>query len=245
VTDLVAAELLKFRTTRAALGFVLAEIALTGLATAGTIGSAHDDDLGSVQLSHDIVSGARFAGLIAFLVGIVAVTTEWRHGTVTRTLLVTPRRARVLVAKEIWILILGAALSVLALVVMLAIAVPWLALENASLDSAVSGFAGRGIVAAMLWGALGVGAGAVVQSQTFALVGSVIWILVVENLVGALLGLVDAGGVADYLPGRALSAFDGTESSGLSMWPGGAVAAAWVVGLGVAGAWRISRQDIG
>ena len=51
--------------------------------------------------------------------------------------------------------------------------------------------------------------------------------------------------MADYLPGRALSAFDGTESSGLSMWPGGAVAAAWVVGLGVAGAWRISRQDIG
>ena len=54
-----------------------------------------------------------------------------------------------------------------------------------------------------------------------------------EALVAALLGLVDAEGVADYLPGRALSSFDGTEG-GLSTWAGGAVAAVWVVLVGAA-----------
>ena len=91
----------------------------------------------------------------------------------------------------------------------------------------------------------GVGVGAVVQSQTPALVGAILWILLAEVLIGALLGLVDLEGVADYLPGRALSAFDGTiEGEGLSRAVAGVVALAWVVGLGALGLLRMSRQDV-
>jgi hypothetical protein len=83
------------------------------------------------------------------------------------------------------------------------------------------------------------------QSQTPALVGAIIWILLAESLIAALLGLVDLEGVADYLPGRALSAFDGTEEdAGLSKGVGGAVGLAWVTGLGVLGYLRMSRQDV-
>jgi ABC-2 type transport system permease protein len=246
LSSLVVAEFLKFRTTRSAIGFLLAAIALTGVATAGTVGSARDDRLGTLELSREVVSGSLFAVLIAFLVGILSVTTEWRHGTVTRTFLVMPRRGRVLVAKEIWIALLGAALAVLALLVMVIVAVPWLAVENSSLDLGVGGLAARVVVATMLWGALGVGVGAVVQSQTPALVGAIIWILLVEALIIALLGLVDLESIGYYLPARALSAFDGTENAdgSLSMWPAGAVSLAWVVGLGAVGYFRMSRQDV-
>jgi ABC-2 type transport system permease protein len=246
MSALVAAEWLKFRTTRTSIGVLLAAVALTGIAAAGTVGSAESAQLGTIQLSEDIVSSALLATLIAFVIGILSVTVEWRHGTVTRTFLVAPRRGRVLVAKEAWIALLAAILAVLALLLVLAIAVPWLAIEDSSLevDRDVLALAGRIVVASMLWGTLGVGIGAVVQSQTPALVGAILWILLAEGLIGLLLGLVDLDAVVDYLPGRALSSFDGTEEGGLSIWAGGGVSLAWIAGLGLLGYLRMSRQDV-
>lgn len=247
MSALVLSELLKFRTTRTAIGVLLSALALIAIAAAGTVGTAEEVALGTAELTQDIVSSALFAGLIAFIVGILTVTVEWRHGTVTRTFLATPQRGRVLLAKEIWVALFSACLAVLGLVLVLAIAVPWLELRDSSLelDRDTLALAGRTVLVAMLWGGLGVGVGAVVQSQTPALVGAIIWILLAEALLGALLGLVDLEGVADYLPGRALSAFDGTEEgAGLSKGVGGAVSLAWVTGLGILGYLRMSRQDV-
>lgn len=243
---LVVAESLKFRTTRAWIGYLVAVVALTAIGAAGTVGTARDEQLGTTQLSRDIVSSSLFAALIVFVIGILTVTTEWRHGTITRTFLVTPRRERVLVAKETWIVLLAAALGILAILLALAIAVPWLAFEGSSLelDGGVAGLAARVVGASVLWGALGIGVGAVVRSQTPAIVGAIIWILVVEALITALLGVVNVEGIAEYLPGRALSSFDGTEDGGLSIWAGGAVSLAWVLGLGLLGGLRMSRQDV-
>jgi hypothetical protein len=246
MSALVGAEFLKFRTTRAWIGFLLAAVALTAIAAAGTVGTAREDQLGTAQLSRDIVSTSLFTALIALMIGILSVTVEWRHGTVTRTFLVTPRRERVLIAKELWVALLAAALAVLAIVLVLAIAVPWLTVEGSSLklDGGVAGLVGRIVIASVLWGTLGVGVGAVVQSQTFALVGAVIWILVVEALITALLGLIDLEAVGEYLPGRALSSFDGTEEGGLTTWAAGAVSLAWVVALGFLGCVRTARRDV-
>ena len=95
MSALVAAELLKFRTTRTSIGVLLVALGLVALAAAGTVGTAEDTALGTSQLTQDIVSSALFASLVAFIVGILSVTVEWRHGTVTRTFLVTPRRGRI------------------------------------------------------------------------------------------------------------------------------------------------------
>ena len=134
MSALVTAELLKLRTTRARFGFVLAVVALSGIAAAGTVGTAPEFDLGTPELSREILSSALFASLVAFLIGITSVTSEWRHGTVTRTFLATPRRGRVLVAKELSIVLVAAVLAALAIVVTLAVAVPWLVVESSSLE---------------------------------------------------------------------------------------------------------------
>jgi ABC-2 type transport system permease protein len=246
MSALVFAELLKFRTTRTAIGVLLAAVLLTGIAAAGTVGSAQEDQLGTSDFSRDVLTSALITTLVVFLLGIVTVTAEWRHGTVTRTFLITPQRARVLLAKELWIVALGAVLFVVALVITLAIAVPWLSIRGSSLevDRHVVGLVGRGVLATMLWGALGVGVGAIVQNQTAALIGAVIWILPVEALASALLGVFDLEELGDYLPARALSAFDGTADDGLSPWAGGAVALAYGFAFAAAGWFRIRRQDI-
>jgi hypothetical protein len=246
MSALVGAELLKLRTTRAWIGFVLIVVALSGISSAAAVGSAQDSVLGTSELSREILSGALFASLIAFLIGVMSVTSEWRHGTVTRTFLVTPRRERVLVAKELSILLVAFGLAALGIAIALVVAVPWLFVENSSLalsDDLVP-LIGQIVAASMLWGALGVGVGAVVQSQTPALVGSILWILLVEALIQALLGLIDLEAVAHYLPGQALSAFDGTLDEGLPVWAGGVVGLAWVAALGALGYVRMSRQDV-
>lgn len=244
MTALVSAELLKLRTTRAWIGYLVALVALTGIGAAGTVGSARPR-VGTPELTDDLVSAASFATVLAFVLGIVAMTSEWRHGTVTRTFLGTPRRGRVLVAKELFILVVGALLAVIGLVVVFAVAIPWLEIEGSSLEtSGVGGAAARAVVSTMLWGALGVGVGAIVHGQTPALVGAILWVLLGEALLVALLGLVDLERVGDYLPGRALSAFDGSEPGGLSTWPAAAVGIGWALALAALGYLRISREDV-
>jgi hypothetical protein len=246
MSALVGSELLKLRTTRAWIGFVLAVLAVSAIGASATVGTASALDRGSTALSHDVIHSSLLAGFIAFLIGITLVTAEWRHGTITRTLLVTPRRERVLVAKELTGLMVGVVLAVLALVLVLAIAIVWLEIEGSSFgfDGHVAESILRVLLSAALWGALGVGVGAVFQSQTPALVVAILWILVVEPLVIALLGLAHVEGVGDYLPGAALASFEGGSDEGLTPWAAGAVGLCWVVAFGLAGYLRLARRDV-
>jgi ABC-type transport system involved in multi-copper enzyme maturation permease subunit len=246
VTALVGTELLKLRTTRAWIGLVLAIVAVSGAGAAGTVGTASELDLGSVELSRDVIQSSLLAGFVAFLIGITMVTSEWRHGTITRTFLVTPRRERVLAAKELAALVVGIALAIFSVLLVLAIAVTWLQVEGSSfeVDRSVSELVLRAVLAAALWGGLGVGFGAIVQSQTPAIVIGILWILIGEGLIGALLGLVDLDRVAMYFPGAALASFESGADDGLSPWAGGAVGLCWVVALGILGYLRISRRDV-
>jgi hypothetical protein len=246
VSALVRSELLKFRTTRAWIGFVLALAAISVIASAGTVGGASDLERGTPQLARDILQSSLFSTLVAFIVGVTCVTSEWRHGTITRTFLGSPRRTRVLVAKELAVVLLSVSFAALALAAVLCLAIAWLAVEGSSLGLDAHGLPliVRILAATVLWGALGVGVGALVQNQTVALVASIVWILLGEALIRVLLELVDLGGLADYLPGRALSAFDGSVDDGLSMWAAAGVALAWVAVLGALGGLRTSRQDV-
>jgi ABC-type transport system involved in multi-copper enzyme maturation permease subunit len=244
--SLARAEFLKLRTTRAWLAYVPALCVISGIGAAARLGTARELDFDGPDFSRELLMSSLASGLIAFLVGITAVTGEWRYGTITRTFLVTPRRERVLVAKEIVVLLVGAALAALAIVVVLAVAVPWLAAEGSSfaLDGGVLELFAQLVLAAALWGALGAGVGALVQSQTSAVVIGLFWVLILEALIEAVLGLVDLEALADFQPGYALSAFVGDLDSGLSPWAGGAVALGWVLGLGALGCVRMIYRNV-
>lgn len=245
MSTLVSVELLKLRTTRAWIGYVVALVALSAIGAAGQLGPAKTADLGGPHFQRDVLASAQIAGLLALLVGITVVTVERRHGTVTRTFLVTPRRERVLVAKEVAAFAVGALLAVVSFVVVLAVAVPWLSIEGASLHvGTVSGLMARTLLAAALWGALGVGFGAIVQSQTVALIAAILWVVLVEPLSAALLRLVELDHVADALPAAALQALEANGGDHVSPLAGGAIGVAYVLALGALGVVRVLRSDI-
>src|SRR5688500_20340978 len=89
------AGLLKLRTTRVI--YVLAGIALlfSGLVAAIVAAEEGLDDDPALGLAE--IAGT--SGFLALVLGILLTTNEHRHGTITSTVLVTPRRPRVLGAK--------------------------------------------------------------------------------------------------------------------------------------------------
>lgn len=248
MTALVGAELLKLRTTRAWIGYALALVAVTAIGVSATIGSAASAELSDPEFQRDLVSNAAWAGLMAFLLGITSVTWEWRHGTSTPTFLATPRRERVVVAKVVAACLVGVVLAIAALVIVAAIAGIWLSAEGTSLslDGGMGSRVGRVTLAAVIWGALGAATGSFVHSQVGALVGSLIWLILLEGLLTALLGLVDLDRVGDFFPGAALTSLEGSEGGddGLGPWAGALVGIVYVAVIGALGVVRTRHRDV-
>lgn len=245
MTALLKAELVKLRTTRGIYWYLFAVVVLTGIAAAARASDNtvfRRDDPG---FQRDLVSQSVTAPLLALLIGIVCVTVEWRHGTITRTFLITPRRWRVLAAKETHAAVVGIVLALLGVVVSLAVAIPVLSSDDVSftLDGALLGRVGEIVIASALWGAIGVGLGAVVQNQTGAVVGAVLFVTFVESLLALLLDKAHLHWMSDILPRHALDALAGHEA-GLSPGAGGAVGLAYVLAFAAAAWFRIRRQDI-
>jgi ABC-2 type transport system permease protein len=237
VTRLVSAELLKLRTIRSPLGLLLGVLLLAALALAGNIASGGlDADPERIGL----LVQASAAGLaFATLLGIVAVTNEFRHGTIVQTFLLEPVRERVVAAKTAAGLVGGAVFGVAVAIATLAVAIPWLASRGASLpiDGELLFALVRLVVGFALAGALGIAVGFLIRSQVGAIVTALAWFLVAEPLL-ALLGFAlwrnewGRSPVDPYLPGSAFDAFvTGGAGDYISAPRALAVLAAYVVGL--------------
>ena len=248
MTDLIRAELLKVRTTRGWWYYLGGIILLTGIAVAGDTGSAEDERRPLLEFQLGLVDAAGIAALIAIILGITIVTTEFRHGTITPAVLVEPRRELVAVAKAVATTIMSLAFALLGLAIVAAVAIPWLIALDVELQLGESDMAVRAaqiLLLVVLWGLLGVAIGVLVQSQVAALVGTLVWIFLVETLLIGVFGWLDIEGLAPYLPIQALDAVDGTGGEDiLSYWPGVAVSLAWIAALGAAGTERLRRRDI-
>ena len=244
---LVRAELLKLLTIRRSLiGYLLAVVAICGLGAAASVADASSEERGTAAFAEDLVGVSGFAAIVALLLGLVIVTSEWRHGTITPTMLATPRRERSVLAKLGAAMVIGAAVAALAIVTALVVALAWFAIlgETLELGSEFWARAGRVLLAMVLWSALGAAVGAVVHAQVGAIVGAFLWILVAEPLVGAVLGRLELETVADHLPSAALNALAFDTDSGVSV---GAALGAALVYLAVAtglGILRTQRRDV-
>lgn len=246
MTLLFAAEVLKLRTIRVAWGFALAVIGFSGLLTAGHIGSPPEGGRLAPDFQLNLMLVAALpATILALLLGMLLFTNEFRHGTISRTLLVTPRRP-VLVGIK---LLIGAAagfgLALLAFVVTAIVAVIGLGIVDVPLEpvDAANGL-WRGLVAAALIGAFGAAVGGFVHSQVGALVGTLVWLFVAEPIVWALLGLVDLDGVPDYLPAATVLGIVDPEGEGLSYAGNVGMALVWTAIATALAIWRTRRRDI-
>jgi ABC-2 type transport system permease protein len=126
--------------------------------------------------------------IIVLVVALLAITTEFRHGTIGRTLQLTPSRAAVLVAKLGVGVVYAVAFFAVSLVLVGGLLLVGAGVEGTSLR--FGGEVGRslwqGAVGLSLNAMFGVAVGALIRSQVVAITVVLVWLFVVENLFAAL-----------------------------------------------------------
>jgi hypothetical protein len=247
MTDLIRAEVLKLRTTRLVYSLLGVTAGLSALGVVSAILSAGRQGappLHTTEGARNVFGGGGGTAVLTLVLGILLVTGELRHGTITQTFLVTPRRPRVVGAKLVAMAITGVVFGVVASAVVLAIALPWLAAKEVSpsLGADVVPVLLGSLAATTLFGVIGVGVGALVRNQVLAVVVALVWEFIGE---GILVGLVPA--VGKWLPqgaGRALSLETLSRGALLPAWAGGLVLVGYAVAFSAAGAALLVRRDV-
>lgn len=248
MTAVVRSELLKIRTTRGWWAYLVVLVALVGIGAAAEVGSRSLDERSGLDFQYALVDLIGISSLLAIILGITIVTTEFRHGTITPTLLATPGRERVLAGKAIAGVLIAILFAAMAIIVVLVVASIYTSIDGGQLelaDGEVVKRAATNVLGVVLWLLMGLAIGSVVHSQVAALVGTLVWLFLVETLLVGLFSLLDIDAVQEYLPFHALDGADGTGGDNLlSYGPALAVTIGWIAVLGAAGAVRTSRRDI-
>lgn len=246
MTRTIRSELRKLLSTRTAIGMLGAAIAFTSLLVFGAASAADPEELTGVLADQPFGDIALIVvSMTTLVLGIRSFTDEFRHGSIVPTLLASPARRRVVAAKLV--VTAGAAVVIAIVVQSAAIGLgAWIVAGKVgaltvSLGSVATGI-GLGALTAVLWSALGVGIGLAVRHQVAAIAGSLVAVLVAENLVGGFLPEIGS-----YLPLHAAGAINmgrsGVEGY-LDPLAGGLVLAAWTAAAIAAGAVAMARRDV-
>ena len=117
MTAQLRSELLKIRSTRTVLGLTLCLVGFVVFLVIVSVYAQSKSSLFTSDQQRDLLSVASLAEPFAAIVGILAVTSEFRHGTARPTFLAEPRRWHVIAAKATAGLAAGLGLAVTVLVV--------------------------------------------------------------------------------------------------------------------------------
>lgn len=249
MTALFRSELRKVTATRLALGLLLGALAIVGLALGVTLWGPTTPGVGPVEgvpqsltTSGDLLSYLGIAGtvtLFALLFGVTFATSEYRHHTVATTYLHEPRRWRVNAAKAV--LAVAVAVFYAVTVLALALGMTWIfAMSEGTtlpLDGDVWTYMAMLVAATAVIAVLGVGVGFAIRSQVGAIVTVLVWLFVVESLLG---GLVPS--IAKWTPFAAGTAMT-VPSAQMSATMASAVAVGYAVLATVAGVWLAEHRD--
>jgi len=188
---------------------------------------------------------AQQAFLFSLILGILAMTSEYRHQTITWSFLASPHRQRVLLAKfTAYGLIAGLGIAAVAAcstaaAATVALGVRGFPLTSAGLPQVLLG----ATVSTVLYAMLGVCLGALIRHQAAAIAVAFGWFYYAEYLLVWLLPEV-----GKWVPGGAAKSLIGFNLNGtltlLPAWIGGPVFLGYAVLLGVAAYAFTTRRDI-
>jgi ABC-2 type transport system permease protein len=238
--NLLGSEWIKLWTTRTTWVMVGIGLLCEGLFAGLIVGLVPFDDLGSVK---DILTGTGLLMTLLLVLGVLIITTEFRHGTTGSTFLVVPRRWPVLLAKLGAAVLVGLLAGLLYVAVNGGIALPLYSGRGGSLPPTgeiTEVYAG--VVASFsLLCVFGLGIGAIVRNQVGAIIAAIAFFFIISGLPFLL-----PGTIGEYFPAAALGTLHGhTEGEGtLSQVEGGLVLAAWSFGLWALGTALVTRRDL-
>jgi ABC-2 type transport system permease protein len=249
---LLRSEVRKVVTTKLWWGMLLGAMAFAALGVVAQIATNGVKNNPAAPLSNPVTQRAIFSSAVggyifSVVVGIILITTEYRHFTSRPTFLLEPRRARVIVAKLLVAAGVGLLYGVACVAVSLAITVPWLSAKGVAIGWVANGLivvmvGALGVVA--IFAVVGVGAGVLFRNQISAVISTLAYLFVVEPLIAVIPVVKEA---YRYLPGAAGDALTGVsrnQSLLLPNWQGGLLLLGWGLLFSTLGWVLTVRRDI-
>ncbi len=238
----IVSEYRKLLTTRTGWGLLVGLLALVAVGVVGVMVDATPAALAAPLSAGPFLSvPLGVTWVFVMILGLRSFTDEFRHGSIVPTLLADPQRRRVLAAKLVVAAGAATVFAIAAASLSLVIGATWLVIEGVTIEVALWPLAvwfGKLLLVNLLWSAIGVGVGLAVRHQVAAIVGSIVSVLIVENL---LFGIIP--GIGGYLPGQASAAVAGITGAVLAPIAGAMVLAAWaLVAVGVGAV--LGQRDI-
>jgi ABC-2 type transport system permease protein len=237
-------ELLKQRSTLTTVNLLAAMLGLVAIAVVLHVFGLTTTELATSDNQLMIFGRGEFLGaLFAGLLGALSITAEIRTGTIRPTFLVSPWRGRVVAAKVGASALMGAGFGLVASLLGAGLGTAMLRARGVDIQLDGGDYAllvAGGAAASALWGAIGVGVGAIFRDQVPTLIGISAWILFVEGLFGG-----ELADVAKFAPGTLGTAISGQDPNTL-LAPGISLLllALYAAAAAVAGSVATTRRDV-
>jgi ABC-2 type transport system permease protein len=242
MSPLLGAELLKLRTLRTPRWIVGAAVLLAGAIGVVGAGVTSRDDL-VVSVVDLALAPLQLAWLAVIVLAVLASAGEFQHGTIRTTLLATPKRVRVLLAKAASAAVVGSVVVTAAVATCVAAGLVTAVVSGAEItggEVADLGRAAAGIALGGVWAVVATGLGVLTRSTAMSLVALLLWRLVGEGVVPVVLR--DPGAYA-WTPSGAGDALVGLGSPLLPVAGAAALLVLYVVAIcGAAGATFVRRD---
>jgi ABC-type transport system involved in multi-copper enzyme maturation permease subunit len=202
----------------------------------------------TVQQLRDLIGRGIEGYLFAMLLGVLIITVEFRHKTVTTSFLVTPRRSEFVIGKLIMAALAGAGLAVVLLVATVAGGGIALSADGGSFSAMadqIGAVAPGMILVFVLFALLGVGVGSLITNQVAALIVTLGWFLILENIIEGIWN-----GTAKWLPSGAAAAaanVSGGRNADIGLfnwWQGSLLILAYGLVFAVVGSAVLAKRDI-
>lgn len=244
---LVRAELLKLRATRSTWVLVVVAVtfcALWTVVTVLTMDGPTNTTLTTDERVQNVYQNAQQGYLFALILGVLGITGEHRHQTITWSFLATPRRGRVLAAKLVgYGLVAGLLLALACVAVTVVVGATALAVRGEQVTAPGVPLVLLGsVLSTTLYTVLGVALGALIRSQVAAIAVAFAWFYYAEFLL--VWFLPDVG---QWVPSGAAKALSGWHLDGgalLPAWAGGLLFVAYATVLAGAAQVFTSRRDV-
>ena len=250
---LIDAERRKITSTRLWWGLLIGAVLFVGLSVASGLFNAivtsstgpTAPPITSPAGVRNVFGAAMSTYLFALILGILGMNQEFRFQTITSTFLATPRRTRVMIAKLVAYAFVGAVFALVGAAVGFGIVLAVLRFhEHAPIEaSTVLAILGGGVLGAALYAILGVAVGSLVRNQIAAVLGAIVWVVLIEALV-----VVFLPAVGKWLPGGALggvlqqTGINGTTY--LPVWGATLVLLGYTAAIGGLAAATTIRNDV-
>jgi ABC-2 type transport system permease protein len=216
------------------------------------VASAPFADPGTIRSIYN--GGNVLSRILAMVVGIVAVGSEYRYGTLASSYLAIPRRVRMLLGKAEALLIFGVIYGITSVAAGMLVSVPFVLANGGSflLDQSETWRSiVLGVCSIALWTLIGMGIGILIKNMLVALVVGIILGFLVEPIVSVVFFLKRWDQLLNLMPSGATNAMLEITSPVLfaghhpaPWWLAALVLSAWCLLPALAGMLSATRRDI-